>query len=218
MIPVFALNNYFYNKEEYDVFSDEELVEKMKHGNEHAEECLYKRYTYVVKRIISSFFLIGGGKEDLFQEAMIGLIKAVNSYDRSLGTKFRTYAEVCIKRQVITAIRKTDAREIIYKSVSLYEFLEFENDCTTFDNYIDADMLNPENVYINEEEKNSCFELSAKILSNFEETVLMEYGQGKSYEEISTSLNKSIKSIDNALQRVKKKICNNKENFILKNG
>ena len=214
MIPVFALNSYIYYKEEYDVFSDEELLEKMKDGDKLAEECLYKRYTYVVKRITSSFFLIGGGKEDLFQEAMIGLIKAVNSYDRSFGTKFRTYAEVCIKRQVITAIRKTDVRELIYKSVSLYECLDMENDYTTIDNYIDADMLNPENVYINEEEKNSCFELAVRSLSNFEKAVLMEYGQGKSYEEISTSLNKSIKSIDNALQRVKKKICNNKENFI----
>ncbi|MEL7606955.1 RNA polymerase sigma-H factor [bioreactor metagenome] len=215
MIPVVLFDNYIYNFDDYDNFSDEELVEKRNDGDKYAEECLYKRYTYVVKRITSSFFIIGGGKDDLFQEAMIGLIKAVNSYDGKFGAKFKTYAEVCVRRQVISAIRKTSTHMV--KGISLYDYIDSENDSKVFDYYFSSENLNPEIVYINEEEKNLYYEQAKKILSRFEIEVLTEYEEGKSYEEISLVLNKSIKSIDNALQRVKRKICNNKEKMYMIN-
>lgn len=216
MIPVVLFDNYI-NFDDYDNYSDEELVEKRNDGDKYAEECLYKRYTYVVKRITSSFFIIGGGKDDLFQEAMIGLIKAVNSYERKFGAKFKTYAEVCVRRQVISAIRKTNNHQSMFKSISLYDCIETENDLKAFDYYLSSETLNPEIVYINEEEKNVYHEMARKILSNFEIEVLTEYEEGKSYEEISLVLNKSIKSIDNALQRVKRKICSNKEKLYMIN-
>lgn len=203
-------NNLNYYKQEYDTFSDEELISKIKDGNENAERCLYKRYSFIIKRIASSFFIIGGSIDDLFQEAMIGLIKAVNRYDEGYGNSFRTYAEVCIRRQIITAIRKTKPYEILNRSTSYFSNDDIE--CALLEEYSDLDKLNPENVLICEEEKNQYYNEASKFLSKFERAVLTEYGKGKSYEEISLALHKNVKSIDNALQRVKKKIAATRKN------
>lgn len=215
MIGSFVLfNSLNYNKEQYDVFSDEELIIKIKNGDEHAERCLYKRYMFVVKRITSSFFIIGGAMDDLVQEAMIGLIKAINSYKVEFGNSFRNYAEVCIRRQIISAIRKSKVNDIINNNISIFDCYDIENVCVQMDKFGEMDKLNPENVFINKEEKNDYFEKMFKFLSEFERGVLTEYGKGKSYEEISLTLHKDIKSIDNALQRIKKKIYSHKEKLI----
>lgn len=199
-------DNYNYYKQEYDAFSDEELIRKIKDGNENAERCLYKRYSYIIRRIASSFFIIGGSIDDLFQEAMIGLIKAVNHYDEDYENTFRTYAEVCIRRQIITAIRKTKPYEILNRNMSYYDFSNENVECVLSEKYVDSYGLDPENVLISKEEKDQYYSEASKFLSKFEKAVLAEYGKGKSYEEISLVLHKNIKSIDNALQRVKKKI------------
>ncbi len=214
MIGSISIYNSLNYKQEYDTFSDEELIEKIKDGNEHAERCLYKRYTFIIKRIASSFFIIGGSLDDLFQEAMIGLIKAVNGFNNNLGNSFRSYAEVCIRRQVISAIRKTKPYELLNISTSLYDSGSESKEITLLDEYADLDSLNPENVFICKEEKDQYYSKASEFLSNFEKAVLTEYGKGKSYEEISHELNKSVKSIDNALQRVKKKIGYNREKLI----
>lgn len=214
MIGSISIYNSLNYKQEYDTFSDEELIEKIKDGNEHAERCLYKRYTFIIKRISSSFFIIGGSLDDLFQEAMIGLIKAVNGFNNNLGNSFRSYAEVCIRRQVISAIRKTKPYELLNISTSLYDSGSESKEVTLLDEYADLDSLNPENVFICKEEKDQYYNKASEFLSNFEKAVLTEYGKGKTYEEISHELNKSVKSIDNALQRVKKKIDYNREKLI----
>lgn len=207
-------NSLNFYKQEYDTFSDEELIEKIKDGNENAERCLYKRYTFIIKRIASSFFIIGGSIDDLFQEAMIGLIKAINGFNGNLGSSFRSYAEVCIRRQIITAIRKTKPYEILNISTSFYDSTNESKEVTLLDEYADLDSLNPESVFICKEEKRQYYDKTSEFLSNFERAVLTEYGKGKSYEEISLKLNKSVKSVDNALQRVKKKIFCNKEKLM----
>ncbi|MEL7649787.1 MAG: sigma-70 family RNA polymerase sigma factor [Sedimentibacter sp.] len=214
MNPVVLFNSLLCCSEDYEAFSDEELVDMSRFGDEYASENLCKRYTHVVKRITSSFFLIGGSKDDLFQEAMIGLVKAVKTYNRNLGTKFRSFAELCIRRQVITAIRKTELNKTAYKIIPLHDCADYENDSNVLDDNFDTNRLNPEFVYINGEELNQYMYMASKVLSSFEWKVLAEYRSGKSYAEISASLNKSIKSIDNAVQRIRKKICSNKENFI----
>ncbi|MDF2949014.1 MAG: polymerase sigma factor, sigma-70 family [Sedimentibacter sp.] len=207
-------NNLNYYKEEYDIFSDVELIRKIKDGNEQAERCLYKRYSFIIKRIASSFFIVGGSIDDLIQEAMIGLIKAVNGYDENHENSFRTYAEVCIRRQVITAIRKTKPYET-YKSISFYDYFTNDNEeVTLLDEYADLESFNPENLLICEEERNNYYNKATELLTKFERTVLSEYGKGKSYEEISLELNKNVKSIDNALQRIRKKIHCNKEKLM----
>ena len=212
-------NSLNFYKQEYDTFSDEELIKKIRDGNEHAESCLYKRYIFIIKRISSSFFIIGGSIDDLLQEAMIGLIKAVNSFDEDHETSFRTYAEVCIRRQIISAIRKTKPYEVLNMSTCLYDPANESQEMSILDEYADLDSLNPENLFICKEEKMQYYAKAAELLSSYERAVLTEYGKGKSYEEISQELNKSIKSVDNALQRVKKKIESNKEKLLgWKNG
>lgn len=207
-------NNLNYYKEEYDIFSDVELIHKIKDGNEQAERCLYKRYSFIIKRIASSFFIVGGSIDDLIQEAMIGLIKAVNGYDENYGNCFRTYAEVCIRRQIITAIRKTKPYETYNKSISFYDFANENEEVTLLDEYADLESFNPESLLIYEEERNNYYNRATELLTKFERTVLTEYGKGKSYEEISLELNKNVKSIDNALQRIRKKIYCNKEKLM----
>lgn len=208
------LCNLNYYEEEYDSLTDEELIFELKNGNHNAERCLYKRYTFIIKRIASSFFIMGGSIDDLIQEAMIGMIKAVNGFDINNGNSFKSYAIVCIRRQIISAIRKSKPYETLNKTISLSDFINEDSDGSLLEEYADLESLNPENMLINREEKNKYFTLTNEILSEFEKAVLSEYGKGKSYEEISKTLNKSIKSIDNALQRVKKKICCNKEKLM----
>lgn len=204
-------NGLNYYREQYDDFSDEELITRIKNGDENAERCLCKRYTFVVKRITSSFFIIGGSKDDLFQESMIGLVKAVKSYNAEFGNSFRNYAEVCIRRQIISAIRKSKVNDIINNNISIYSCSEIASDYIDADKISEMNKLNPENVFIKEEEKSNYFIMTSKFLSRFEMAVLTEYGKGKSYEEISLALNKNIKSIDNALQRIKRKTFSHKE-------
>lgn len=206
-ISMYSNLNYF--KQEYNLFSDEELISKIKQGDYHAERCLYKRYTFIIGKITNSFFIIDGSSDDLIQEAMIGLIKAVKSFDADNGSSFKCYAITCIRRQIITAIRKTKAYERISRITSFYDCFSESEGAIYYEDYADLNKMNPENVLICREEENQYYLRAAELLSDFENTVLNEYEKGKSYEEISRDLNKSIKSIDNALQRARKKIhCN----------
>ncbi|WP_313163679.1 sigma-70 family RNA polymerase sigma factor [Sedimentibacter sp.] len=210
-ISIFSNLDY---KKRYDTLSDEELIREIKDGNDHAERCLYKRYTYIIKRITSSFFLVGGGVDDLFQEAMIGLMKAIEGYNEELGNSFRGFAEVCIRRQVITAIRKTKSYEVLSNIQSVCDYSNIDYEINIGGCYSDLERLNPENVIICKEEIKQYYSVVSEELSEFEKIVLTEYGKGKSYVEISAALNKSIKSVDNALQRAKKKISSNKEKIL----
>ena len=210
-ISIFSNLDY---KKRYDALSDEELIREIKDGNDNAERCLYKRYTYIIKRITSSFFLVGGGVDDLFQEAMIGLMKAIDGYNEDLGNGFRGFAEVCIRRQVITAIRKTKSYELLSNIQPISDYSNNDYEIDIADSYSDSERFNPENVIICKEEIKQYYSVVDEELSELEKLVLNEYGRGKSYEEISVALNKSVKSIDNALQRAKKKISSNKEKIL----
>jgi len=207
-------NKLNFNCEEYENLTEQELVEKTKNGDELAEKYLYTRYYNIVKRIVSSFFIIGGDKDDLFQEAMIGLVHAVNKYNCNINNNFRYFAELCIRRHIITAIRNTRGYEknLLNNSISLYEYSNYEQENNLLDKYVYKDCLNPENVIMIKEELSNYYYLKDKILSDFEREVLTEYEKGKTYKEISRALEKDIKSIENALQRVRKKINKNREN------
>ncbi|MDW5300458.1 MAG: sigma-70 family RNA polymerase sigma factor [Sedimentibacter sp.] len=204
--PFFIINSLCYNREKYDAFSDEELIEKIRNSDDNAEKCLYTRYAFVVKKIISSFFIVGGEMDDLFQEAMIGFIKAIRNYNAEFGCSFRTFVELCIRRQIFSAIRKSKAYDEISCDISFCNYCDLECNCSEIYKFGEMDKLNPEYVYINEQERNICSEITYENLSDFEKIVLNQYCKSKSYKEISLMLNKNIKSIDNALQRVKKKM------------
>jgi len=207
-------NDRNYNFEQFESFTEQELVENIRKGDELSENYLYVRYSFVIKKIVSSFFILGGDKDDLFQEAMIGLINAVDKYNCNINNNFRFFAELCIHRQIISAIRKSarNGKDILNNSISIYECINDDNE----DNLLNrieglGSSSNPENDIISKEELDNYYDIKSKVLSQFEKAVLSEYEKGITYEEISIVLKKDIKSIDNALQRIKRKINRNKE-------
>lgn len=212
---VILFNNSSINYKEYENFTDNELICKIRNGEVEAEKYFYTRYFYVVKRVVSSFFILGGEKDDLFQEAMIGLLKAVKNFNSNMNSNFKYYAELCMRRQIISAIRKSRGYEknVLNNSVSIYQYTDTEYGDCIMDKLLAADSTNPEIVIIKKQEIHDYYAATSKILSSFEREVFLEYAKGKSYEEISFELKKDIKSIDNALQRIKKKVNNNKNTF-----
>lgn len=201
---LFLYSNLFYGQE-YDLYTDRELIKKFNMGNDQAEKCMLKRYFYLIKRIINSFYIMGCGKDDLLQESMIGLFKAMKSYDERHKISFKAYAEICIRRQIISALRKSKNYEIVYK-ISLFNY--FGNECLM--EQLCDDSFNPEDILISEEEKNNLIDFASLGLSDYEKSVLYEYSSGKTYKEIAEALNTDLKSVDNALQRVRKKINSNR--------
>lgn len=198
--------NYY---DEYEDSSDEELVEAVKNGDVNAEEYLFVKYFYLIKVVISSFFIMGGDKEDLFQEAMIGLYKAIKDFDYSKKSSFRTFAELCIKRQIITAVRQASRQKHNplnnYLSINTKP-IESSDKLAFLEKYKSVNIIDPEKLVVGKEQANIINSLIENILSDFEHKVLNYYMQGESYSEISNIMHRDTKAIDNALQRVKKKM------------
>lgn len=197
---------------EYENLSDQDLIDMIRAGDKLAEKYFYVRYIYVVKKIVSTFFILGGEVDDLFQEAMIGLIKAVKNYNSEINNNFKHFASICIRRQILTAIRDSKGYEknLLNNCISLHEITDYDTETTLLDKIAIEDN-DPENVFLVKEEYEESYYMISKMISSFERSVLTEYGKGKSYEEISIALNKDVKSIDNALQRIKRKIYKNKD-------
>lgn len=189
--------------------SDEEVVLKAKHGNKLAQEKIINKYEQFVKNKAKSYFLIGADKEDIYQEGMIGLYKAIRDFNPDKLTSFKGFAELCITRQIITAI-KTATRQ---KHIPLNTYIslnkpmyEEESDRTLLDVIEGLTVSDPEELIIGREEVQHIEKEISKVLSELELEVLMSYLDGKSYQEIACDLDRQAKSIDNALQRVKKKL------------
>jgi RNA polymerase sporulation-specific sigma factor len=188
---------------------DEEIIRDAKCGDEEALEFLINKYKGFVRAKARTYFLIGADREDIIQEGMIGLYKAIRDFRGDRLSSFRAFAELCITRQIITAI-KTATRQ---KHIPLNSYVSLnkpifddESDCTLLD-VISEDSLNdPEELIISREELAVIEEKMAEILSNLEWEVLSKYLQGRSYQEIAANLDRHVKSIDNALQRVKRKL------------
>lgn len=193
----------------YDNMKDEDIVEEAKTGNPYAMEYLISKYKNFVKVKARAYFLIGADKEDIIQEGMIGLFKATRDYDRDKLTSFKAFAELCITRQIITAI-KTATRQ---KHIPLNSYISLnkpiydeESDRTLLDVVSEIKITDPEELIISSEELYSMENKIVELLSDLEWEVLMAYLDGKSYQEIAKQLHRHVKSIDNALQRVKRKL------------
>lgn len=189
--------------------SDESIIELIKNGDINAQEYIMDKYKSVVKSKARAYFLIGADREDIIQEGMIGLYKAVRDYQTDRNASFRSFADICINRQMITAV-KTATRQ---KHIPLNSYVSLNKpvfDDEAIHTYMDMlkeyETANPESMFISRENRTYIESNLTKILSVFELKVLSLYLQGKTYAEIGESLNKPEKSIDNALQRVKKKI------------
>jgi len=194
--------------EEQEVL-DEIIVESAKTGNNQALDFIIKKYKNFVRAKARSYFLIGADREDIIQEGMIGLYKAIRDYRPDKLTSFRAFAELCITRQIITAI-KTATRQ---KHIPLNSYVSLnkpiydeESDRTLLDIISGHKVTDPEELVICREELLSMEDKIGEILSDLELDVLMLYLQGRSYQEIAVDLKRHVKSIDNALQRVKRKL------------
>lgn len=189
--------------------TDEDFVEHAKQGSEIATEYIINKYKNFVRVKAKSYFLIGADREDIIQEGMIGLYKAIRDFRADKLSSFRAFAELCITRQIITAI-KTATRQ---KHIPLNSYVSLnkpiyddDSDRTMLDVLSMTKVSNPEEVFITHELSDDLREKIQKNLSDLESKVLMSYLEGKSYQEMAKELNRHVKSIDNALQRVKRKI------------
>lgn len=189
--------------------SDEEIVQLAKNGEEFATEYLINKYKNFVRVKAKSYFLVGADREDIIQEGMIGLYKAIRDFRADKLSSFRAFAELCITRQIITAI-KTATRQ---KHIPLNSYISLnkpiydeDSDRTMLDILSGTKITDPEEVFISHELSDDLRERIQENLSELESQVLLSYLEGKSYQEMAKELQRHVKSIDNALQRVKRKI------------
>lgn len=194
---------------DYHLLLDEDVVDFARDGDNIALEYLINKYKNFVRAKARSYFLIGADREDIIQEGMIGLYKAIRDYRVDKLSSFRAFAELCITRQIITAI-KTATRQ---KHIPLNSYVSLnkpiydeDSDRTLLDVISGSKITDPEELVISREEFEDIEEKMGEILSALEWQVLMAYLEGKSYQEIAEELERHVKSIDNALQRVKRKI------------
>jgi len=189
--------------------ADEDVVQWAKGGNEVATEFLINKYKNFVRVKAKSYFLVGADREDIIQEGMIGLYKAIRDFRADKLASFRAFAELCITRQIITAI-KTATRQ---KHIPLNSYISLnkpiydeDSDRTMLDIISGTKITDPQEVFISHELSDDLREKIQENLSELESQVLLSYLEGKSYQEMAKELNRHVKSIDNALQRVKRKI------------
>ncbi|MGB9662387.1 MAG: RNA polymerase sporulation sigma factor SigH [Moorellaceae bacterium] len=193
----------------YEVMGDEEIVSLAQEGDDVAQEYLINKYRNFVRAKARSYFLVGADREDIIQEGMIGLYKAIRDFRGDKLSSFRAFAELCITRQIITAIKTATRQKHIplnsYVSLNKPVYDE-DSDRTLLDIISGSKIADPEELIISREEFDNIEEKMGEILSSLEWQVLMSYLEGKSYQEIAVDLRRHVKSIDNALQRVKRKL------------
>ena len=198
----------------YQDMLDEDLVASAKSGDDYASEYIINKYRNFVRVKAKAYFLIGADREDIIQEGMIGLYKAIRDFRADKLSSFRAFAELCITRQIVTAI-KTATRQ---KHIPLNSYISLnkpiydeDSDRTLLDVISSIKVSDPEELVINQEASATMRERIRKNLSELECKVLTAYLEGKSYQEMANELNRHVKSIDNALQRVKRKLERNLE-------
>lgn len=198
-----------YNVIDFTGLSDEDVIAIIHDGNADALDFLIRKYRSFVWLKGRSYFLIGGDREDVVQEGMIGLYKAIRDYRPDKQSSFKGFAELCITRQIITAIKTATRQKHIplNSSVSLDRpvYAE-ESERTLLDMLSGPSLEDPEDLMIHKESFDHMEGQMQKVLSRLERQVLALYLDGQTYQEISIRLNRQVKSVDNALQRIKKKL------------
>ena len=199
------------NREKYGNMSDEELIALFRDGDQEAMEQLLNKYKEMVLKIARSMYILGGDSDDLIQEGMLGLFKAVRDYDSGRDASFSTFAQLCVTRQLYTAVKASARKKhlplntAISLSRPLRESGEGEDE--EFMDCLEADARsNPEEYIIGQEELERLEEMIEKELSPLEKQVLELYLTGMGYVEIAHVLNRDEKSTDNALQRIRAKL------------
>lgn len=205
-------NLYFSLTNNYKDMSDEDLINVIKSGDKSALEFLISKYKELVNMKVSKFFMIGAEKEDIVQEGLIGLFKAVKSYNPEKQNSFKTFANLCIERQLITAIKSSNRQKHMplnsYLSLNVAAYEEDE-DSSLLEVFDAHQMEDPLDTITKKEYYQIVENAIDKSLSDFEKQVLNRYMQGESYVQIAEKLDTPVKSIDNAIQRIRKKAIKN---------
>lgn len=197
---------------DFENMEENQIIELAQQGTDEAMTHMLERYKGLVRVLSRPLFLIDGDKDDLVQEGMIGLYKAVNGYDQTTGTSFETFATHCINRQMYSAIKKSNRQKNIPLNsyISIYSQVGKEgqesDNLFLIDQSLEAVQQNPEEIIIGQENANSIQRRLYSRLSELERQVLDLFLQGISYQEIATRMGKTPKAIDNALQRIKRKL------------
>ncbi len=196
------------NQYEFSEMKDGAIALMAAGGNSDALNFLLSKYKKLAKNKSRSYFLVGSDKEDIIQEGMIGLFKAIRDFNPDRQSSFYTFADLCITRQIITAVKTaTRQKHIPLNSyISIYMPSEEYSDRSLLDTLPKTSDLNPENIFIKEENKSEIEQKLFEMLSELEKKILMLYLKDQSYEEIAKEIGCTTKTVDNALQRVKKKL------------
>ena len=207
------MQNLYFQNEEFDTLDDNKLIQKIKNGDKKALNYLLEKYTEVVSMKAGKYFIVGAEKEDIIQEGLIGLFKAIKSFDPEKQSSFKTFANLCVERQLQTAI-KSSMRQ---KHMPLNSYLSLN--ISAYDENEDTSLLevfetenaaeDPLDIVTKKEYYTFVEDRIDETLSDFEKQVLHRYTNGESYTEIAEKLDAPVKSVDNAIQRIRKKAIKN---------
>lgn len=211
------MQNLYFQNEEFDTLDDNKLIQKIKNGDKKALNYLLEKYTEVVSMKAGKYFIVGAEKEDIIQEGLIGLFKAIKSFDPEKQSSFKTFANLCVERQLQTAI-KSSMRQ---KHMPLNSYLSLN--ISAYDENEDTSLLevfetenaaeDPLDIVTKKEYYTFVEDRIDETLSDFEKQVLHRYINGESYTEIAEKLDAPVKSVDNAIQRIRKKTIKNILNY-----
>ena len=202
----------YYINEDLNSKTDNELVTSARNGNEEALECLFNKYRDLVNMKVSKYFIIGAEREDIVQEGMIGLYKAVKNYEDDKQNSFKSFANLCIERQLITAIKTSNRQKHMPLNSSLSlntPAYENEEDVSLIEMFNSKTAEDPLDTITKKEYYELVGNKIDEHLSDFEKKVLTRFAAGESYVKIAEKLDSPVKSIDNAIQRIRKKASKN---------
>lgn len=209
--------NVFFSTDQYVKLADEEIIEKIRQGDKQALTYLIDKYKEIVNIKVGKYFMIGAEKEDIVQEGLIGLFKAIKTYNSEKSNTFKTFANMCIERQLITAIKSSNRQKhmplnsYLSLNASAYNNDE-ESDTEIIDTFDSKTIEDPLETIMKKEYYNEIEKSIDKSLSKFEKQVLNRYIKGESYVVIAKKLDSPVKSVDNAIQRIRKKAMKNLSN------
>ena len=204
----------FFTENQLQNFTDEQLVLQIKQGNKNALSFLLEKYKDLVNIKVSKYFMVGAEKEDIFQEGMIGLFKAIKDFKEDKQNSFKSFANICIERQLITAVKSSNRQKHIplnsYLSLNLSAYDNAEDDSVELIDVFNNDSIeDPLETIMKKEYYSEVQDAINKNLSKFEKQVLDRFIKGDSYNTIAQKLNSPVKSVDNAIQRIGKKALRN---------
>ena len=208
--------NVYFSTNKYNNLSDEDVIKLIKQGDNQALSYLLERYKELVNIKVGKYYIVGAEREDTVQEGMIGLFKAIKCFDAQKQNSFKTFANICIERQLITAIKTSNRQKHMplnsYLSLNNSAYDNEDNDEELINTFDSKTIEDPLDTLMKKEYYEQIESTIDKTLSGFEKQVLNRYIKGESYVDIAAKLDAPVKSVDNAIQRIRKKAIKNINN------